>query len=74
MPSCQPGISCISIAVGGTDPVTPTDLEPAARFLYLQRAAFGGKVDGRSFGVDRPARFDITTLVPLLKEPRLIAE
>lgn len=29
-----------------------TDVERAALFLYLQRLAFGGKVAGRSFGVD----------------------
>jgi DNA adenine methylase len=29
-----------------------TDLQRAARFLYLQRLAFGGKISGRSFGVD----------------------
>lgn len=34
------------------DPTTQTDLERAARFLYLQRLAYGGKVTGRSFGVD----------------------
>ncbi|MCW2361599.1 MULTISPECIES: DNA adenine methylase [Sphingobium] len=47
-----------------TDPSTLTDLERAARFLYLQRTAFAGKVTGRNFGVstDRPARFDVTTL------------
>ena len=28
-----------------------TDLQRAARFLYLQRLAFGGKVAGRNFGV-----------------------
>ncbi len=33
------------------DPSTLTDLERAARFLYLQRLAFGGKVSGRNFGV-----------------------
>ena len=50
------------------DPVTLTDLERAARFLYLQRLAFGGKVDGRNFGVNRrePGRFDVTKLEPLL--------
>jgi len=49
-------------------PDTLTDLERAARFLYLQRTAFGGKVSGRNFGVsaDRPARFDITRLGPML--------
>lgn len=53
-----------------TDPETLTDLERAARFLYLQRTAFGGKVSGRTFGVskDRPARFNLTTLEPDLEE------
>jgi DNA adenine methylase len=51
------------------DPSTLTDLERAARFLYLQRSAFGGRVDGRSFGLSRttPARFDLTKLVPMLE-------
>lgn len=42
---------------------TLTDLERAARFLYLQRLAFGGQKRG-VFGVapDRPARFDLSTL------------
>lgn len=35
-----------------TDPETLTDLERSARFYYLQRLAFGGKVSGRNFGVD----------------------
>lgn len=47
---------------------TLTDLERAARFLYLQRTTFGGGVRSRSFGVSiGPARFDITRLVPLLE-------
>ena len=52
------------------DPSTLTDLERAARFLYLQRLAFGGKVEGRTFGVDRrtPGRFDVTKLEPILAE------
>jgi DNA adenine methylase len=52
------------------DPDTLTDLERAARFLYLQRASFGGKVTGRAFGVDlaTSARFDLTKLVPLLED------
>ncbi|WP_336800676.1 DNA adenine methylase [Kaistia sp. MMO-174] len=52
-----------------TDPTTLTDLERAARFLFLQRTAFGGKVNGRTFGVavEQPARFDVTKLVPLLE-------
>lgn len=53
-----------------TDPDTLTDLERAARFLYLQRLAFGGKVSGRSFGTvtERPARFDITKLGTMLED------
>jgi len=53
-----------------TDPETLTDLERAARFLYLQRLTFGGKVAGRTFGVDysRSSRFNLTTLAPLLHE------
>ncbi|MFK5977879.1 MAG: DNA adenine methylase [Rhizobiaceae bacterium] len=52
-----------------TEPDTLTDLERAARFLYLQRTAFGGKVSGRNFGVsaDRPARFNLTQLEPMLE-------
>lgn len=51
------------------DPATLTDLQRAARFLYLQRTAFGGKVSGRNFGIstDRPARFNLTTLEPDLE-------
>ena len=51
------------------DPETLTDMERAARFLYLQRLSFGGKVASRSFGIatDQPARFDITRLQPLLE-------
>jgi DNA adenine methylase len=47
-----------------------TDLERAARFLYLQRTAFGGKVTKQHFGViyDAPARFDISKLMPMLEE------
>ena len=53
-----------------TTPDTLTDLERAARFLYLQRTAFGGKVSGRNFGVQtaRPARFNLTTLEPMLED------
>lgn len=53
-----------------TRPDTLTDLERAARFLYLQRTAFGGKVSGRNFGVavERPGRFNLTTLEPMLEE------
>ncbi len=52
------------------DPSTLTDLERAARFLYLQRLAFGGKVAGRNFGVShhRPGNFDVTKLGPMLED------
>ena len=33
-----------------TPPETLTDIQRAARFYYLQKLAFGGKCDGRSFG------------------------
>lgn len=51
------------------DPDTQTDLERAARFLYLQRLAYGGKVTGRSFGVDpySPSGFDVSKVGPLLE-------
>jgi len=32
------------------DPTTLTDIQRAARYFYLQRHAFGGRVDGRTFG------------------------
>lgn len=53
-----------------TNPDTLTDLERAARFLYLQRTAFGGKVSGKNFGVakDRPGRFNLTDLEPMLED------
>lgn len=51
-------------------PDTLTDLERAARFLYLQRLAYGGKVTGRSFGTQlgAPARFDVTRLAAQLAD------
>ena len=50
-----------------SDPSTLTDLERAARFLYLQRLAFGGQING-VFGVasERGARFSLSKLEPLL--------
>ncbi|MBY5416970.1 DNA adenine methylase [Rhizobium leguminosarum] len=52
------------------DPATLTDLERAARFIYLQKLAFGGKVAGQNFGVvkDGGARFNLTRLAPLLED------
>jgi DNA adenine methylase len=56
--------------LGATDPDTLTDLERAARFLYLQRITFGGNVKARSFGVspERRASFDVTRLGPMLED------
>ncbi len=47
-----------------------TDLERAARFLYLQRVRFGGQPRSRTFGVAvaASARFDVGRLGPLLDE------
>jgi DNA adenine methylase len=52
-----------------TDPSTLTDLERAARFLYLQKLSFGGKVASRSFGIDTfgPSRFNVLKLGPVLE-------
>jgi DNA adenine methylase len=54
----------------GMDPDRLTDLQRAARFLYLQKLAFGGKVAGRHFGVDaaQGARFNVTKLEPMLAD------
>jgi DNA adenine methylase len=51
------------------EPSSLTDLHRSARFLYLQRLAFGGKVRGKTFGVvvDGPARFDVTKLGPMIE-------
>ena len=52
------------------DPLKLTELQRAARFIYLQKLAFGGKSDGQAFGVfgERPARFDITNLTDTLEQ------
>jgi DNA adenine methylase len=51
------------------DPASLTDLQRSARFLYLQRQAFGGKVAQRNFGVSvgRPSSFDMTKLPSMLE-------
>lgn len=43
---------------------TLTDIQRAARFFYLQKLAFGGKVDNQTFGTDttRPARLNLLRL------------
>ena len=52
------------------DPNHLLDLERAARFLYLLRTAFGGKVTVQAFGVSvsRPAKFDIVKLEGMLED------
>lgn len=47
-----------------TPPETLTDIQRAARFMYLQKLAFGGKVEGQSFGTSTTSRprFNIFTL------------
>lgn len=44
-----------------TEPDTLTDIQRAARFFFLQKLGFGGKVDGRSFGTatTTPARLNL---------------
>jgi DNA adenine methylase len=46
-----------------------TDVERAARFLYLQTLAYAGKVRGRSFGTDslQPHNFNLGRLQPRLQ-------
>lgn len=52
-----------------TDPETLTDLERAARFLFIQVTCFGGRVRNPSFGISPLERgaFDVTRLTPLLE-------
>lgn len=47
-----------------TPPHVLTDIQRAARFLYLQKLAFGGKVEGQTFGTSATSRprFNIFTL------------
>lgn len=55
------------------DPSTLTDIQRAARFYYLQRLAFGGKVEGRTFGVDngRPPRLNLLRIEEDLSDAHL---
>ena len=55
-------------------PGSLTDLQRAARFLYLQKTSFGGKVSGQNFGVskDRGGRFDFTKIAPMLMSAWLV--
>lgn len=53
-----------------TAPETLTDLERAARFLYLQRTSYGGRVTGQAFSVKRQrgGSFNLSTLEPMLAD------
>jgi len=53
----------------GARPQDLTDVERAARFLYLQTLAYAGKVQGRTFGVDpaQPHSFALPRLAPRLE-------
>ncbi|RPE81855.1 DNA adenine methylase [Vulcaniibacterium tengchongense] len=55
------------------DPDTLTDIQRAARFFYLQRLAWGGKVAGQNFGAsrDRPARINLLRLEEELSNAHL---
>jgi len=50
-----------------------TDIQKAARYYYLQRLCFGGKVRGRVFGtsVDRPPRINLLRIEEELSEVHL---
>ncbi|SDF72491.1 DNA adenine methylase [Onishia taeanensis] len=56
-----------------TPPETLTDVQRAARFLYLQKLAFGGKVNGQSFGSDTTSRprFNLFSLEHDLSEAHM---
>ncbi|MFZ5616462.1 MAG: DNA adenine methylase [Pseudomonadota bacterium] len=56
--------------LAATDPKTLTDLERAARFLYLQRLGFAGKIVDRAFAIkpDKAAYFDTGKLAPILAD------
>lgn len=52
------------------NPATLTDLERAARFLYMLRTGFGGRVESNSFGTGKvmPGRFDVMKLTSILED------
>lgn len=52
------------------DPTTLTDLERAARFLFLQKTTFGGKLTSRTFSVSTSfsGKFNVRKLASVLDE------
>lgn len=56
-----------------TPPEVLTDIQRAARYLYIQKLAFGGKVTGQTFGISpsSPPRFNILRLEEDLSQAHL---
>lgn len=56
-----------------TPPEVLTDIQRAARFMYIQKLAFGGKVSSQTFGVSpsSPPRFNILRLEEDLSQAHL---
>lgn len=56
-----------------TPPETLTDIQRAARFYYLQKMAFGGKVNGRTFGTatTNPPRLNLLRIEEDLSQAHL---
>jgi len=56
-----------------TPPQTLTDIQRAARFYYLQKMAFGGKVSGRTFGIapTEPPRLNLLRIEEDLSQAHL---
>ncbi len=55
------------------DPVTLTDIQRSARFYYLQKLSFGGKVAGRTLGTSttRPPRLNLLRIEQELSDAHL---
>lgn len=56
-----------------TPPHVLTDIQRAARYLYIQKLSFGGKVTGQTFGISpsSPPRFNILRLEEDLSQAHL---
>lgn len=56
-----------------TPPHVLTDIQRAARFLYIQKLAFGGKISSQTFGISpsSPPRFNIIRLEEDLSQAHL---
>ena len=56
-----------------TPPETLTDIQRAARFFYLQKLSFGGKVNGRTFGTatTTPPRLNLLRIEEELSQAHL---